>query len=99
MSLWVRWEGDRSNKDGCGRTALAFMELHYHAEKAQRCRARAHAEIWMESSLIASLQDMELNQAINSHISTVDTASFRLQIHHFIACLPLDADITTPQIT
>lgn len=78
--------------------ARRFMELHYHAEKAQRHRARAHAELWMRSSLIASLQEMKLNQAMNSHISTVDTTLFRLQIHHFIARLPLNADITTPQM-
>lgn len=65
--------------------ARRFMELHYHAEKAQRYCARVHAEIWMRSSLIASLQDMKLNQAMNSHISTVDTTLFRLRIHHFIA--------------
>lgn len=78
--------------------ARRFMELHYHAGKAQRVRARAHAGIWMRSTLIASLQDMKLDQAMNAGISTVYAALFRLQIHQFIASLPLNADIATPQI-
>lgn len=80
--------GGRPIEKGSMRQACArrFMELHYHAEKAQRYRARAQAEI------IASLQDMKLNQAMNSCISTVYTTLFRLQSHQFIACLPLNAD-------
>lgn len=77
--------------------ARRFVELHYHAEKAERYRARAHAEIWMRSSLIASLRDMKLNQTMNSHISTVDATLFRLQIHQFVASLPLNADTIPPR--